>query len=81
MSKSALALASVSLTLSWVCSSSAVASRLGGHAVAAIVGAVEFAEVGIPEQLPPERDPQAVQGVLTQVVQVQPIRFPEAPLI
>ena len=53
-SKSALPLASASLTLSWDWSSSAVASRLGGTLSRPLSGAVELGEIRVPEQPAPQ---------------------------
>ena len=55
--------------------------QAGRHAIPAIVGAVELGEVGVPKQPATQRGQQTVEGVLAHVVQIQPVRFPEAPLI
>ena len=55
--------------------------QAGRHAVPAIVGAVELGEVGVPEQPAPPRGQQTVEGVLADMVQIQPICFPETPLV
>ena len=81
MSKSALALASASLHLVAGMEQQRRGQQAGRHAIPAIVGAVELGEVGVPKQAATQRGQQTVEGVLAHVVQVQPVRFPQTPLV
>ena len=55
--------------------------QAGRHAVPAVVGAVEFGELGVPEQPAPQRREETIEAFPPHVVQVQPVRFPKSPLV
>ena len=55
--------------------------QAGWHTVPPVVGAVEHGEVGVPEQLAPQRSQQTVEGLPPHMVKIQPVRFPETPRI
>ena len=51
------------------------------HTVPSVVGAVEPGEIGVAEQLVPQGGHQTLESALAHMVQVQPVCFPQAPLI
>ena len=77
MSKSALCLASASLTRH-------VSEAAGGrqqarrHAVSPVVSAVQLGEILVFKQLPTHRGQQTIEAPTTNVVYVQPVGLPQA---
>ena len=55
--------------------------QAGRHAVPAVVGAVEFGELGVPEQPAPQRREETIEAFPPHVIQIQPVRFPKSPLV
>ena len=58
-----------------------MASRLGGTLSRPLSCTVELGEVGVPKQPATQRGQQTIEGVPAHVIQIQPVRSPEAPLI
>ena len=55
--------------------------QAGRHTVPAVVGTIELGKICVPEQPAPQRGQQTVEGLPPHMVKVQPVRFPQTPLI